>query len=270
MNCSEACSRVNAYMDGELDLLRALAVEAHLFACTACRKLHAQHTAARTLLRAHATCFPAPPALRTHVRCLTATANRRPAAQSWRSRVLALASAWPAFGAALAFAVTATWTLSAQFLAEAAADRLPQEIVSSHVRALMSARQADIVSADPGNIRPWLNAKLAYSPRVDDLAPDGYTLVGGRVDYVREQRVAAVVYRHLGHSIDVFTWPATRHDVPARSLSRKGYNLVNWTYDGMFFCAVSDLDHAQLATLARLLQRPPVSTIDASCHEEYF
>jgi hypothetical protein len=38
-------------------------------------------------------------------------------------------------------------------------------------------------------------------------------------------------------------------------LSRKGYNLLNWTSDGMFFCAVSDLDHAELATFARLLQR---------------
>ena len=255
MNCSEARNRIHAYMDGELDLLRALAVEAHLFTCAGCRQLHAQHTAARRILRGHATCFTAPAALRTHMRRLTATAGRTGDRQSWHSRLLALASTWPAFGAALAFAVVVTWTVSAQFLVEAAADRLPQEIVSSHVRALMSARPADIVSADPGNIRPWLNGKLGYSPRVDDLAPDGYTLVGGRVDYVREQRVAALVYRRLGHSIDVFAWPAGARDLPVRALSRKGYNLVNWTSDGMFFCAVSDLDHAELATFARLLQR---------------
>ena len=165
------------------------------------------------------------------------------------------ASTWPSFGAAIAFAIVTTWTVSTHFSVEAAAERLPEEIVSSHVRALMSPRPADIVSADPGNIKPWLNGKLGYSPRVDDLAPDGYTLVGGRIDYVREHRVAALVYRRLGHSIDVFAWPATARDLPARALSRKGYNLVNWTNDGMFFCAVSDLDHAELATLARLLQR---------------
>jgi len=255
MNCSEARNRIHAYMDGELDLLHALAVEAHLFTCAGCRQLHAQHIAARRILRGHATCFTAPTALRTHMQRLTAAADRKRAPQSWRLRLPGLASTWPAFGAALAFAVVATWTASAQFLVEAAADRLPQEIVSSHVRALMSARPADIVSADPGNIRPWLHGKLGYSPRVDDLAPDGYTLVGGRVDYVREQRVAALVYRRLGHSIDVFAWPAGARDLPVRALSRKGYNLVNWTSDGMFFCAVSDLDHAELATFARLLQR---------------
>ena len=255
MNCSEARNRIHAYMDGELDLLRALAVEAHLLACAGCRQIHAQHAAARRILRGHATCFTAPSALRARMQGLTAQAARRRAPSSSRSQLLALLSTWRAFGAVLALAIMATWTLSARIPIEAAADRLPDEIVSSHVRALMSARPADVVSADPGDIKPWLAGKLGYSPRVDDLARDGYTLVGGRVDYVREQRVAALVYRRLGHSIDVFTWPATAHDMPARTLARKGYNLVNWTNDGMFFCAVSDLDHAELAALARMLQR---------------
>jgi anti-sigma factor RsiW len=255
MKCVEAQNRIHAYMDGEMELPSALAVEAHLLVCTPCRQMHGQHVAARRILRGHATCFTAPAAVRARLQSLTAPVDRQRASQSWRSRLLALASTWPAFGAALAIAIVATWTVSGGFLVEAASVRLPEEIVSSHVRALLSARPADIVSADPENIKPWLNGKLGYSPRVDDLAPEGYTLVGGRVDYVREHRVAALVYRRLGHSIDVFAWPATARDLPVRALSRKGYNLVNWTNDGMFFCAVSDLDHAELATLAHLLQR---------------
>jgi anti-sigma factor RsiW len=254
MKCVEAQNRIHAYMDGEMELLGALAVEAHLLVCTPCRQMHAQHAAARTILRGHATCFAAPPALRARLRSMTVPVDRR-AARPWRSWLPARAATWPAVGAALAFAVIATWTVSTNLTVETAAGRLPEEIVSSHVRALMSDRPADVVSADPQDIKPWLSRKLGYSPRFDDLTRDGYTLVGGRVDYVRERRVAALVYRHRGHAIDIYAWPATERDLAAHALSRKGYNLVNWTNDGMFFCAVSDLDHAGLAKLARLFQR---------------
>ena len=254
MKCIEAHSRIHAYMDSELDLLSALAVEAHLLACGACSQMHAQHAAARRMLRGHATSFAAPPALRAQLRNLTAPADRR-AARPWRSGFPVTASTWPSFGAAMAFAIVTTWTVFTHFSIDAAAEHLPEEIVSSHVRALVSNQPADIVSADPQQIKPWLDERLGYSPRVDDLARDGYSLVGSRIDYVREHRVAALVYRHLGRPIDVYVWPASARDAPPRALSRRGYNLVNWTDDGMFFCAVSDLDHAELATLARLLQR---------------
>jgi anti-sigma factor RsiW len=251
MNCIEARNHIHPYMDGELDLLKALAIEGHFLTCAACKQLHAQHAAAHIILHRHATCFTVPAALRTRVQNLIVPAAL-PGRRSWLPQRI---SNWPSFGAALAFAVMITWAVPAHFFAPAAADRLPEEIVSSHVRALVSNRLADVESPDPRDVKPWLTGKLGYSPRVDDLASNGYTLVGGRIDYIRERSVAALVYRHLGHSIDVFIWPDTGHDPVTQDISRNGYNLVNWKYGGLFFCAVSDLDHAELAGLARLFQR---------------
>jgi anti-sigma factor RsiW len=252
MNCIEALDQMHPYIDGELDLLRALAVEVHFFSCVQCRHLHAQHAGARTMLRRHATCFAAPAALRERVQHRSARIVHRRAVRSW---LPARVGTWPAFGAALAFSIFATWTVSMQFVVSASSGRLPEEIVASHLRAQMAAQPVDIASSDPHDVTPWLSRKLGYSPYVRDLAADGYTLVGSRIDYVREHRVAALAYRHRGHAIDVFAWPATARDMPMHELSRKGYNLVNWTSNGMFYCAVSDLDHAELATLAQLFQR---------------
>ena len=255
MNCTEIRDQMHPYMDGELDLLRALGVEAHFIACKKCRDTHAQHAAARTLLRQHATAFHAPAALRAQLRTLsTPTRYRRPP-RCWRTSFAARARTWFAPGAALAFSIAATWTISTHLQIGTVAARLPAEIVASHVRAQMAAQPVDIASENPRDVTPWLSRRLGYSPLVRDLGADGYTLVGSRIDYIRERRVAALAYRHRGHAIDVYAWPASAHDVTLHELSRRGYNLVNWTSEGIFFCAVSDLDHAELATLARLFQR---------------
>jgi anti-sigma factor RsiW len=251
MNCIEARHHIHAYMDGELDLLQTLSIEGHLLACATCKQIHAQHAAARVILRRHATRFTAPAALRARVQNLVVPAGQRGRRSWFPQRALKR----PSFAAALAFAVTLTWAVSAHLPVPATGERLPEEIVSSHVRALISGRLADVESPDPRDVKAWLHGKLGYSPRVDDLAQHGYALVGGRIDYIREHRVAALVYRHLGHPIDVFVWHDTGHDPLTQYISRKGYNLINWKNGGLFFCAVSDLDHAEIAEFARLIQR---------------
>src|SRR5258706_1041116 len=120
MMCVEAQNRIHAYMDGEMELLGALAVEAHLLVCNPCRQMHAQHAAARKILRGHATCFAAPPALRARLRSLTVPIDRR-AARPWRSWLPAPAGMLPPFGPALAFVVVATWTVSTNFAFQTAA-----------------------------------------------------------------------------------------------------------------------------------------------------
>ena len=78
-------------------------------------------------------------------------------------------------------------------------------------------------------------------------AIDGYPLVGGRLDYVDGRRVGALGYVRRRHVISVFFWPSTTIDLSGtRTAVPQGYNLVRFSSDGIDYCAVSDLNAAEL------------------------
>jgi len=104
-------------------------------------------------------------------------------------------------------------------------------------------------------VKPWFSGKLDFSPPVQDLASQGFPLVGGRLDYLNNQPVAALVYQRDKHLINLFIWPSDK-SAPAEvaRVTRQGYNLIHWSRSGMNFWAVSDLEERQLAEFAQLLK----------------
>jgi anti-sigma factor RsiW len=94
-------------------------------------------------------------------------------------------------------------------------------------------------------VRSWFNGKLDFSPPVIDLTTEGFPLVGGRLDYLERRQVAALVYRHRQHLINVFIWPEAGEEAP-RAESQQSYNLLYFKHGGMEFWAVSDINPADL------------------------
>ena len=124
--------------------------------------------------------------------------------------------------------------------------------MSSHARSVMTSHLADVASSDQHTVKPWLSSKLDFSPPATDLTGAGFPLVGGRVDYVDHRPVAALVYRHREHVINVFVWPQRNasRTLPTPSASQRGYNVVHWTDNGLGFWAISDLNAAEMKTFA--------------------
>jgi anti-sigma factor RsiW len=115
-----------------------------------------------------------------------------------------------------------------------------------------------VTSTDQHTVKPWFAGKLDFSPPVTDFAEAGFPLVGGRLDYLEGHPVAALVYLHRKHTINVFVWPeAGAHESVAPAGTQQGFHVVRGAHAGMNYWLVSDLNAEELAGFARLLVAPP-------------
>ena len=245
MRCTEIEQRIGALADGELVEAEARDVAEHLRSCPTCRAAHERVLALRTALEQHAPPLAAPDRLRAAVHARLETAGittRRP--RMWRGLALA---------AALAAAIGGTWQIATTVRAGLA---LADQVLASHVRALMPGHLTDVASTDQHTVKPWFNGRLDYSPAVSDFAGVGFPLIGGRLDYVGGRPVAALVYGRRQHMIDVLLWPTGSGPAagPA-ALTRQGYHLLHWTGPQFTYWVVSDLAMSELRQFADLLQQ---------------
>ncbi len=247
MNCTDIQVAIHGYMDGELDPLRNLEIEQHLQHCAVCSQSYKADQALQTAVKTGAQYFPAPADLRKRIQSSVrqvGKSQRTLPVMPWR---------WLAVAASVVFVVILAWALIPRGLD--AEQLVAQEVVSSHVRSLMVAHLADVMSSDQHTVKPWFTGKLDFSPPVKDLSKEGFPLVGGRLDYLENRPVAALVYKRRNHVINLIIWPSS-HDthVKTKALARQGYHLVHWSQAGMMYWAISDLNDTELQEFVRLVQ----------------
>jgi anti-sigma factor RsiW len=237
MTCDEARLLLHALIDGELDAGHTSEVEAHIATCAACAaELAAQREMKRALADANLR-YTAPAALRARIEA----SLPRPRQQSRRAvlRGFALGSAVSALAATGLVAVV---------LRQDDQQRILSEVVSAHLRSLQAGHLTDVISTDQHTVKPWFNGKLDVAPPVIDLTAQGFTLVGGRLDYIDARAIGAVVYRRRQHIINLFVsqTASTEHRSP-KTQTMQGFNCRRWGDRGLNFWAVSDLGADELA-----------------------
>jgi len=251
VNCQETQILIHGYLDGELDLVNSLKVEEHLKDCRSCSQEQANHQTLRDALRGGELYFQPPAALRKRVLSNVAYASRQSAdSAAPRSRRWS----WLGAAAVLVVAVIITWGLARGLGRQPADDLVAQEVVASHVRSLMPDHLTDVTSSSQHTVKPWFAGKLDFSPQVVDLASDGFPLIGGRLDYLDNQPVAALVYGRQQHLINLFIWPSTSAAATQTEV-RQGYQLMHWSQSGMNYWAASDLNAAELEVFVQLIQK---------------
>ena len=249
MNCRETQTLIHGYVDGELDLMKSLEIEQHLQECPACAQALASLQAVRAAIQDSSLYYQTPPGLAQRVQSSVRGAS--PADRTPRVRPRRLL----AVAASLALIVAAGWGLARALSARSDDASLTQELVAGHVRSqMLPSHRFDVASSDPHTVKPWFEGKLDFSPLVKDLEGQGFPLVGGRLDYLHNRPVAALLYQRRKHSINLFIWPTTQSANSETNTTNHGYHLIHWTKAGMTYWAVSDSNQDELQTFARFVQ----------------
>ena len=249
MGCDYTRTALHGYLDGELDATRAAEFERHLEGCRECANTLGAEESLRSSLQRSDLYEHAPISLRKKIRAgldaatAPAIASRSPV---WR---------WFAVAAAILIVSSVSWFAWNRTQNSASSSPFTAaELIDAHVRSLQPGHLTDVTSTDQHTVKPWFNGKLAFVPPVRDFADEGFPLVGGRLDVLGGQNVAALVYSRRKHIINVFVLPTKEPDTPIHQPGlRQGYQWRHWRCQGLEECAVSDVSDSDLYELAQLI-----------------
>jgi anti-sigma factor (TIGR02949 family) len=247
MNCAEATSTVQAYIDGELDGVDRESVERHLVACAGCsRRVHVQ-TRFRAAVRAHLHRPEVPFALRRRIE--DALVSQPIAPRRWPAW-MSLPRIVPAAAAVfLIVAITGTVRRSHSMVLEQAE------------RSYHTEMPMDITGSDCGSIASWFRGRLEFPVHAPALG-SGATCQGGRLVNVGERPAAYLVYRVSdGHRVTFLVFDPRDQSIESRDRrvvngremylgTGPGISTVAYRDRGLGYVVTADYDED---TLTRLL-----------------
>jgi anti-sigma factor RsiW len=238
MNCSEAEILLHALLDVELDAGNAREVEAHVEKCARCAPQLRAYRELRQAMPVAQLHFAAPASLRRRIE--QALPAPRPRAASRRSMLKGFV-----MGAAVSTAMAASLVVAV--IRTDQDQRVLGDVVSAHVRSLQADHLTDVRTSDQHTVKPWFNGKVDIAPPVVDLTAKGFTLLGGRLDYIDGQNVPSIVYRRRIHVINLFVMQGAASETrEPRLQTMQGFNIQHWTARDLEFFAISDINAEEL------------------------
>jgi anti-sigma factor RsiW len=243
MTCEEAEVLLHALLDDELDAGHAREIETHVAACRRCAAQLRDYRAMRGAFAAADLRFAAPADLRRRIDA------RLPEPAAVRVNRRSLLKGF-AGGVGLSSAVAAGLVMA--IMRTDQDGRINSDLVSAHLRSLQADHLTDVLSTDQHTVKPWFNGRLDVAPPVVDLTAQGFTLIGGRLDYLDGKAVAALVYRRRIHVINLFARQDLGIQATGPSMETvQGFNIRRWTSHGFGLWAVSDLNADELEDFGR-------------------
>jgi anti-sigma factor RsiW len=264
MKCDESEVMLHALIDSELDAGHAREVEEHAATCAGCGEKLAAFRTMHEVLSAAPLKETAPAHLRNRIEAsLTPSASRVVSMHSFFKPTRRSFFGGFAVGSALSAAVAASLVLTV--IRGDQEQVVADEVVSAHIRSLQAGHLMDVATSDQHTVKPWFNGRVDVAPPVIDLTAESFTLLGGRLDYIDGEPVAAVVYQRRKHVINLFVAQhlGARH---ARTVveSIQGYNVRQWSQGGLDFWAVSDLASDELDEFVQKIVRAVPRSSSAS------
>ena len=251
MTCESARPLLDAHVDRELDVATDREVTGHLSECERCAR---EVESIRALKKAlgEGQRARAPQELRRRI--VNALGSSGMADQARVTRTVGWLPRSSAIAIPAAIAAVLALLLVPRMFRVDQSDFLLREVVAAHVRSTQVDHLTDVASSDRHTVKPWFAGKIDFSPPVTDFQAKTFKLVGGRVDYLDDRPVAALVYQHGPHVINVFVWPSDASERGPSLTTRGGYNIDHFRHAGMNYWIVSDMGVDEMEKLAALLR----------------
>ena len=253
MSCTQWQEQIALYVDGELSPADRDAFRSHAQTCAACAAQALAAAEAKLAIRSAAADYHQPPA-------------------DLRARIARLSSGSPAPALAFAPRPKRHWTLVPQWAMAAAAVLLVAvgllifanerqqrqalgEFADLHVSTLASANPAEVVSTDRHTVKPWFQGRIPFAFDLPELGGSPFTLIGGRMAYVRQEPAAQLLFGYQKHVISVFVL----RDTPTFPLESgadhsSSFHLQSWRQNGLRYVVIGDVNPDAIRQLSDLLQ----------------
>jgi anti-sigma factor RsiW len=265
MNLQNDTLRLNAFVDGELDLTAQLEIEERMRSDAGLRRQVDEIRQLQAVVRERGEYHAAPAALRARMATLMAPPQEEarapaPAPKAPLADVLRQWLSWRPLAASMSFVLVCAFALNVAWLQASREERLSDDVVASHVRSTLGQHLVDVSSADHHTVKPFLSARLGFSPPVvDELPVPGSVFLGGRVDYLDGRPVAALVYKQGEHIVNSFIWPAADSDSTPSLSEDRGFRTAHWSHNGMKHWVISDVNRQEFDALIKAMRQADVA-----------
>jgi anti-sigma factor RsiW len=243
MNCLEAESLVQAYVDGELTGADGEAFDKHIAGCQKCAKACHLQSRFKAAVRAHLPRPPVPPDLRLRIK--ESLADQPIAPRRW----LTPARLIPAAAAAVLL-VGITGTVR----------RTHSIVMQQAQRSYQTELPLDVVGSDCGSIASWFRGRVDFPVHAPSLGAHA-KCEGGRLVNVGDRHAAYLVYKDQdGHRVAFLVFDPrdesleapTRRVVNGREIylnGGPGISTAAYRDRGLGYVVTSDLDQESLTRL---------------------
>ena len=255
MDCSEARTYLLDRRRGRLDEALRAQVDEHLAGCADCRQEDAADRELSAALEKRLPKRAAPASLKRSLEERMVPARPRPWGRLARS-VAAVSS-----GAAAAVLAMLFWG------GRPAGDAMVGEAVNDYLRILYSEHPVEVDSGGVHQVKPWFEGRVDFAPVTAFGGDDDFPLQGGSVSYFLDRKAAAYVFRRRLHVITLLMFRAD--GLPWATLglrpighargtvtTSRGYHVALWRDGDIGYAVVSDVNEADLLTLAARVAGP--------------
>ena len=243
----EWSSRIDAYLDGELETAEAGVVAAHLRACASCATDALGRVQMKRSVQLAGKRYAGSAALREKIAKNVAVKPKKEGGWVWKLLAVPAVSL-------LVLSVAVNLYVNRE---SGRRQRVYSELADLHVSALASATPVDVISTDRHTVKPWFQGKIPFSFNLPELQGTEFTLLGGRVTYLAQTPGAHLIYQVRKHEVSVFIFQDRGEETASLSSSpvhAMSFNEENWTQDGLRYFVIGDVSADDIQALSKLLR----------------
>jgi len=251
MVCEFSKTKLDTYLDGELQDQEMRSFDAHVRNCPSCSADALGRVQMKRSIQAAGRRFTPSAEFRSRIQKSIATKPLRNFQLGWM-----LATA--------ATVILVAGTLTSAYLGNRSArdlasqDHVLSEIADLHVETLASSSPVDVISTDRHTVKPWFQGKIPFAFDLPELNNSVFSLLGGRMTYLDQTPGAHLIYDVRKHHISVFVFQ--ERSLPARldeksvTPRKLSFTTETWSQGGLRYFVIGDASAADIDSLAKLFK----------------